>query len=72
MYPFRSDLKRMSTIIHWEPDNGTKEYRVLCKGAPEIIEGLLKEVPNGYKKAYEYYAKLGYRVLALSYNKLDS
>ena len=57
MFPFRSDLKRMSTIVHWEPENGTKEYRVLCKGAPEIIEGLLKNIPKGYKTAYEYYAK---------------
>ncbi|EGR29218.1 hypothetical protein IMG5_160550 [Ichthyophthirius multifiliis] len=71
MFPFRSDLKRMSTLVHWEPDNGQKEYRVLCKGAPEIIEGLLKKIPPNYKSAYEFYSKQGYRVLALAYNPLE-
>jgi magnesium-transporting ATPase (P-type) len=40
MYPFSSDLKRMSTIVHWEQESDNlkiKEIRGLCKGAPEVI-----------------------------------
>lgn len=44
----------------------------MCKGAPEIIQGLLKEVPAHYEEAYKHYTKLGYRVLALSYKFLDN
>lgn len=72
MFPFKSDLKRMSTIVHWQEDSVLKEYRVLCKGAPETIESLLTNVPKGYEEAYKYYAKLGYRVLSLAFAKLDS
>lgn len=71
MFPFKSDLKRMSTIVHWEAEGGDKEYRVLCKGAPETIETLLTTIPSNYAKAYKYYSRLGYRVLSLAYAKLD-
>ncbi|KAL4433179.1 hypothetical protein ABPG74_010874 [Tetrahymena malaccensis] len=71
MFPFKSDLKRMSTVVHWEGEGASKEYRVLCKGAPETIEQLLTEVPPNYVKAYKYYSKLGYRVLSLAYGKLN-
>ena len=39
IYPFRSELKRMTTIVNW--DAKSRDTRILCKGAPEIIEGLL-------------------------------
>lgn len=72
MFPFKSDLKRMSTIVQWEAENnGNKEYRVLCKGAPETIETLLATVPDKYELAYKHYSKLGYRVLSLAYGVLD-
>ncbi len=37
LFPFRSDLKRMSTIVNYDG-----EFRVLTKGAPETIKTLLK------------------------------
>jgi cation-transporting ATPase 13A1 len=72
LFPFRSDLKRMSTIVSWDTEQTGKEYRVLCKGAPETIEQLLTVVPPNYEQAYKHYSKLGYRVLSLAYGKLDS
>jgi magnesium-transporting ATPase (P-type) len=39
---------------------------VLCKGAPEILQTLLSEVPDNYEEYYSYYVKHGYRVIALA------
>ena len=36
---------------------------MLCKGAPEVIQKYLKEIPNGYKEHYIDYVKNGARVL---------
>jgi magnesium-transporting ATPase (P-type) len=47
-------------------DNGTRKYKVLCKGAPEAVEKLLSKVPENYRLAYEFYTKQGYRLLALA------
>ena len=66
LFPFRSDLKRMSTIIYM---NGG--YRVLTKGAPETIKSLLKSSHPNYDQVYSKYTKQGYRVLALAYKSLD-
>ena len=41
--------------------------RILCKGAPETIKTLLKEVPENYDECYRKWAKEGYRILALAY-----
>jgi magnesium-transporting ATPase (P-type) len=65
VYPFRSDLKRMSTKAVHIDEKGRKKV-VLTKGAPEIIEKLLAKVPDNYTKAYNYYTSKGYRVLALA------
>ncbi len=62
----------MSTIVNIE-DNKTPsggEYRVLCKGAPEVIKKLLTTVPPGYDKGYLKYVKNGARVLAMAYKVL--
>ena len=48
--------------------NHNKFYnRVLCKGAPEMIKTLLKDVPDKYDETYRKWAKEGYRILALAY-----
>lgn len=57
----------MSTIVQIE---GSSEFRVLTKGAPEVIKKLLSVVPEGYDKCYLKYVKNGARVLALSYKVL--
>mgnify|MGYP000887756454 CR=1 FL=1 len=44
VFPFRSDMKRMSTkAIHI--DEQGRQLMLFTKGAPEVIEKLLKEVP---------------------------
>lgn len=43
---------------------------MLCKGAPEVIQKYLKEIPNGYKEHYIDYVKNGARVLAMAYKNL--
>lgn len=44
---------------------------VMCKGAPEIIEPLLKQKPSHYSNTYLYHMSRGRRVLALAYRALD-
>ncbi len=65
----------MSTIINYERSSTStlgklSQNRVLCKGAPEILQQLLAVVPENYKETYEYYTRMGYRVLALAYRVL--
>ncbi len=69
---FESALKRMSTISHCEEGgkNGTSEYKVLTKGAPEVIKKFLRQVPDNYDHGYLKYVKNGARVLALAYKTL--
>jgi len=43
---------------------------VLCKGAPEILEKYLRQVPPGYKEHYIDFVKNGARVLAMAYRDL--
>ena len=47
------------------------EFKVLTKGAPEIIKTLLKDVPAHYDRGYLKYVKTGARVLALAYKNLQ-
>ena len=67
-YQFESSLKRM-TVLARVYNQSTKIYynRVLCKGAPETIKTLLKEVPDKYDETFRKWAKEGYRILALAY-----
>lgn len=45
--------------------------RVLCKGAPEVVEKYLAKVPDNYKENYIGFVKDGARVLALAYKDLN-
>ena len=61
----------MSTIVQVEESkNSSAEFKVLTKGAPEVIKKYLKSVPEGYDRAYLKYVKEGARVLALAYKNL--
>ena len=73
-YQFDSNLKRMTVLARVYSGIYEKKYynRVLCKGAPEVIKTLLKEVPNDYDKCFNKWARLGYRILALAYNDNDN
>lgn len=44
--------------------------RVLSKGAPEILQNYMKEVPADYKNLYLKHTKNGARVLALAYKNV--
>lgn len=68
---FESSLKRQSAIVQIHDGVSRGGYfRVLCKGAPEVIQKYLKEVPAGYREHYINFVKNGARVLALSYKDL--
>jgi cation-transporting ATPase 13A1 len=70
-YLFESALKRMSTIVQVEESrNSSAEFKVLTKGAPEVIKKFLKEVPENYDRAYLKYVKEGARVLAMAYKNM--
>ena len=61
----------MSTIVSVdESKHSTTEYKVLTKGAPEVIKKYLKEIPTDYDRAFLKYVKEGARVLALAYKIL--
>jgi len=67
---FESSLKRQSAIVNVQ-DGGRVGYnRVLCKGAPEVVEKFLKSVPAGYRENYIEYVKNGARVLVLAFKEL--
>lgn len=46
------------------------QLRVLCKGAPEVVEQYLAKVPDNYKENYIGFVKDGARVLSLAYKDL--
>ena len=58
-YQFESSLKRMTVLARvYCAGYQNKFYnRVLCKGAPETIKTLLKEVPDKYDETYRKWAK---------------
>eukprot|EP01138_Halocafeteria_seosinensis_P015801 gb/GECG01016125.1/.p1 GENE.gb/GECG01016125.1/~~gb/GECG01016125.1/.p1 ORF type:complete len:1245 (+),score=191.58 gb/GECG01016125.1/:1-3735(+) len=67
-YPFSSALKRMCTVVH--PTDSNQCY-VCVKGAPEVIQRLLRETPEHYSEAALRLTAAGCRVLALAYKELD-
>lgn len=69
-FPFKSDLRRMSTVVRWKHGEQIR-YRCLTKGAPEIIEQLLSKPPANFSAVYQYYTKKGYRVLALAWKDIE-
>eukprot|EP00516_Mucochytrium_quahogii_P001669 CAMPEP_0203755478 /NCGR_PEP_ID=MMETSP0098-20131031/8917_1 /ASSEMBLY_ACC=CAM_ASM_000208 /TAXON_ID=96639 /ORGANISM=" , Strain NY0313808BC1" /LENGTH=1190 /DNA_ID=CAMNT_0050646951 /DNA_START=103 /DNA_END=3672 /DNA_ORIENTATION=+ len=73
-FPFSSTIKRMSTIVSVAEGRTVSSINrmVLCKGAPEVLEGLIKDLPKGYKKAYQDLMIRGGRVLTLAYKKLPN
>lgn len=58
----------MSTVVNI--DDNKNEYRILCKGAPEVLKKFMTNVPNGYDKGYLKFVKNGARVLAMAYKVL--
>lgn len=67
---FESSLKRMAVVVNVSDYHGTR-YRVLAKGAPEVLVKYMKDVPKGYNDCYLNYVKNGARVLALAYKDIE-
>jgi len=67
---FDSALKWMSVIIEAKNKEKNNESLVVCKGAPEVIEKLLKHIPPAYEVHYRNFVKNGYWVLALAYKQI--
>uniref|UniRef100_A0A0A1X7L2 Probable cation-transporting ATPase 13A1 n=1 Tax=Zeugodacus cucurbitae TaxID=28588 RepID=A0A0A1X7L2_ZEUCU len=65
-YYFSSALKRMSVLAGYlVPFTNEVSYIGTVKGAPEVIQKMLKEVPKNYEKTFLEYSRRGARVLAL-------
>ena len=62
----------MTTIVQVDESkySSQPEFKVLTKGAPEVIRQYLKNVPENYDRAYLKYVKEGARVLALAYKNM--
>jgi cation-transporting ATPase 13A1 len=69
-YIFESELRRITVLAKVYNDYEKDDYsiRVMCKGAPEVIKNILKEVPENYDECYLKWAKKGYHIIALAYN----
>ncbi|XP_027942232.1 probable manganese-transporting ATPase PDR2 [Vigna unguiculata] len=64
-YHFSSHLKRMAVVVRIQDD-----FFSFVKGAPEVIQDRLIEVPPSYVETYKMYTRQGSRVLALAYKSL--
>ena len=60
-YGFSSELRRMTCVC-----TQGASTTVVCKGAPEALRPLLRDVPADYDALYEQHASRGMRVLALA------
>jgi cation-transporting ATPase 13A1 len=68
---FSSALKRMSVIAgHTKPGATDTSYIATCKGAPEVLKPMIKDVPANYDEIYLHFAREGARVLCLGYKEL--
>ncbi|CAK8568023.1 unnamed protein product [Lathyrus sativus] len=65
-YHFASHLKRMAVIVRIQ-----EEFFAFVKGAPEIIQDRLINVPPSYVETYKKYTRQGSRVLALAHKSLS-
>lgn len=72
-FHFSSALKRMSVIAgHTKPGATETSYIATCKGAPEILKNMIKDLPSNYDDIYLHYAREGARVLCLGYKELGN
>ncbi|OQS54346.1 calcium-transporting ATPase [Ecytonucleospora hepatopenaei] len=74
IFDFNSKEKRMSVIskITNPACSGSKaRYFVFCKGAPEILQESLNNVPEEYEETYKKHNITGYRTIALAYKEIE-
>ena len=51
-------------------DNSGTSYKVLSKGAPEVLSKYMKEKPANYSELYRQHTMQGSRVLAMAYKNV--
>lgn len=51
---------------------GNGKTIIAVKGAPEVIKGMLANVPSQYNETFQHYTRRGSRVLALGYREMES
>ncbi|XP_054745441.1 polyamine-transporting ATPase 13A3 isoform X2 [Anastrepha obliqua] len=69
-FPFTSNLQRMSVITRRL--NGSN-FNVYCKGSPEMLQQLCQpnSLPENYSQQLAYFAKRGYRIIAIAFKPLS-
>lgn len=71
-FPFRSELKRMTTVVQTRGFASKNGKFVVSKGAPEIFEALPDtRLPGRYREEYLDLAEKGFRLLALFARPLE-
>lgn len=65
-----STLKRMSAVVSVQ-EGSRSQLLAVCKGAPEVLEGMLAHLPPGYAECHKTYSRQGARVLALGFKVLQ-
>jgi cation-transporting ATPase 13A1 len=51
-YMFNSSLKRMSVLAQINDNHHGTTFRILSKGAPEVLKKFMKTLPNDYDETY--------------------
>jgi len=67
---FNSSLKRMSVLAQINDNHHGTTYRILSKGAPEVLKKFMKTLPSDYDETYLKFVKNGARVLAMAYKSI--
>ncbi|KAK1315965.1 putative cation-transporting ATPase [Acorus calamus] len=62
---FASHLKRMAVVVRVQ-----EAFFAFVKGAPEVIQDRLVDVPSSYVETYKRFTRQGSRVLALAFKPL--
>lgn len=60
----------MAVVVNVSDNHGSR-FKILAKGAPEVLKKYMKDVPKDYDNCYMSYVKNGARVLALAYKDLE-
>ncbi|CAD8086125.1 unnamed protein product [Paramecium sonneborni] len=61
-FEFQAELQRMSVVLN--------DYKLFCKGSPEMIQTICLKVPDNYKTILNRYASKGFRIIALAYRDI--
>lgn len=69
-YMFNSALKRMSVLAQVNDAHHGTSFRILSKGAPEVLKKFMKTYPSDYDETYLKFVKNGARVLAMAYKSI--